>query len=105
MTRKYIGTAGHFIGASGCCFRLHTEVNGPDGYRVSTVGCYHPRGESDGKPQQVGYRRLFESFVFKLSGGEPDGWSEIDSLPSNNEDDAAVNHEALCAKYEAEVKS
>jgi hypothetical protein len=107
MTRRYIGTPGHFICADRCCFRLHTQVNGANGYRVSTVGCYHPdwteTRKAKGEPVAVGgHGKLYETFVFRLRKGEPTSYgSVVESAATDTVRAAELAHERLCAKYEA----
>jgi hypothetical protein len=89
------GTAGHFIAAPSCCFRLHTTVGK---HRVSTVGCYHPGG--DGELHEIGSGRLYETMVFENGAdGEPDSWSELDSEAYNEEADAERGHITMCEKW------
>lgn len=91
------GTAGHFICADRCCFRRHTSVNG---YRISTVGCYHPKPGA--AIEYIGLGRLYETMVFKLGdNGQPSSWTEIDFDGYSTEDEAQAGHEAMVAKYEA----
>lgn len=102
------GFAGHFIGATRCCFRLCHDVGGPGGVRVSTVGCYHPRGDGGYvPPQDIGVNRKFETFVFRLLDngrvtglGLPDAdMSEIDSEGYNDWESAEAGHAAMVAKW------
>lgn len=103
---RWFGHAGHFIGASRCLFHLHTRIGD---YRISTVGNYFPR-EGDDEPTTVGIARLYETYVFRISGecsdcdppcgqGEVEDWSEIDALPANYADAAEANHLIMCKKY------
>lgn len=93
------GTAGHFICSDRCCFRLHTTVGA---YRVSSVGCYHPR-DSEGEPHTIGCDRLYETMVFELDeNGLPKSWGEIDSAGYNIEADAEHGHLEMCRKWAAE---
>lgn len=105
---RWFGHAGHFIASRRCLFHLHTRVGG---YRISTVGNYFPR-DADEEPTEVGYRRLYETFVFRISGeccecdppcgqGELEDWNEIDSLSANDQMAAEANHLTLCQKYAA----
>jgi hypothetical protein len=98
--RKEHGFPGHFIGARKCCFRRHTSVNG---YRVSTVGCYH---DDYKEPEEIGLGRLYETMVFRLKpNGEPDTWAaESDFAGYQTADEAEAGHEAMVAKW-SEVKS
>lgn len=94
------GMPGHFIGAPDCCFHLHTTVRGK--FRVSTVGCYHPASEREGRKvgpvREIGYQRLFETMVFKMRRGAVD-YAGIDMAGYNNERDAEAGHAAMVAKY------
>ncbi len=92
------GKAGHFIGASRCCFRLHTAVGE---YRVSTIGCYHP-GDSE-QPHPVGADRLYETMVFRNGpdGSEPHDWIELDAHGYYDEHAAEAGHIAMCWKWNA----
>lgn len=100
---QWFGHAGHFVAASKCRFHMHTRV----GYfRISTVGDYRPR--DGGEPETIGVDRLYETFVFNITGecdceyecgqGECD-WDEIDSLPANGFREAEANHMTMCRKY------
>ena len=98
MARRYHGTAGHFIGADRCCFRLHTTIN--NRFKVSTVGCYHPLHGDVELAYPIGHDRTYETMVFDLLAPEGERWSEIDSRGYSDEDDAEAGHEAMCAKYD-----
>lgn len=94
---RWIGTPGHFISARRCCWHLHSETNG---YRISSVGCFHPASDPDGEPHEIGSGRLYETMVFRLGPlGEPLEWSEIDSDTYNDPSSAEDGHMALVAKY------
>lgn len=106
----YLGHAQHFIAARDCWFHLGTLVEGPNGrYVVSTVGDYYPPSKPVGaekKPTEIGYQRLFETYVFRATAGnKPCGcpeiteFSEIDSLPANDAARAQANHAELVAKW------
>jgi hypothetical protein len=87
---EWFGQAGHFIGANNCRFHLHTHVNG---YCVSTVGEYYPRGR--GEPQEeVGHQRLYETMVFPLieDGTEPASYGALEMRPYNDRDSANAGH-------------
>jgi hypothetical protein len=91
------GTAGHFIAARRCCFHLHTEV---EGYRVSSVGCFHPASDPDGEPHEIGSGRLYETMVFRLGPlGVPLEWVEIDSDTYMDQASAEAGHMAMVAKF------
>jgi hypothetical protein len=63
--------AAHFVGASSCEFRLATYVNG---YIVSTVGEYIPRGSYE--VQNIGWNRKYETMVFKSRKSKEPGHCE-----------------------------
>jgi len=65
---RWYGTPGHFICADRCRFHLCTEVGE---FLVSTVGMMVPLnipGKKTPRTQyeEVGYKRLFETMVFKM---------------------------------------
>lgn len=111
---KWYGTAGHLCVADSCLFHLLTDVGN---YIVSTIGDYRPRYKHDGneslpEPQEIGYKRLFETYVFKYSGGfcecgcgtpKPADLSEVDALPANTYEEANTNHLKLCQKWSRKV--
>jgi hypothetical protein len=99
MARVEHGTAGHFCASHHCCFRRHTSVNG---YRISTVGCYHPGGKWHEAPETVGPYRLYETMVFKLGADGECDYSQVDFDAYNDEDAAQSGHESMVAKYEAD---
>ena len=101
--------AAHFIAARNCQFRLATAVAGGK-YIVSSVGDYIPNGKTES--EDVGFGRKYETYVFK--GGpphsenskcgcvfQPSEWGEIDSLGTNDANEAYANHIELCEKYDA----
>ena len=95
------GMPGHFIGSLRCCFRMHSTVNGR--WKVSTVGCYHPRGDDLGpspKPTPIGAGEdsLYETMVFDLSDAASQ-WSEVLCLRYATEEAAERGHAATIAKY------
>lgn len=99
------GHARHLIVSNSCRFHLATRVGD---YIVSTVGEYvgpHPDGKGEyALFETIGAGRLFETFVFHAHGdgfGEPDTYSEIDSLSANDHDAATENHMRLCHEYAA----
>lgn len=101
------GSAAHFICGDRCRFHLATIV-GP--WLVSTIGEYvsvldtQRQGESAGT-SEVGYRRLYETMVFRAGAActEPgcageyhaDG-QEIDFEPANTRAEAYAAHARLC---------
>lgn len=94
---QWFGQAGHFICAHDCLFHLHTHVNG---YCVSTIGDYYPsykrKGDDLGEAHEVGYQRMFETMIFRLTsdGGVEGG--ELECVPYNERDEAAAGHVAKC---------
>lgn len=98
----WCGYAGHFIGASNCRMHLHTRVGD---YRISTVGDYRPPHHQGEEPEEIGWGRTYETFVFRVVGfgqhgeGEMADASEIDSEGYTDGLDAERGHMAMCAKY------
>ena len=94
------GMPGHFIGSPDCCFHMHTTVRGK--WRVSTVGCYHPASEREGRKtgpaREIGYQRLFETMVFPVKRGRVD-YTEVDMCGYKNVPEAEAGHAAMVAKY------
>lgn len=105
----WCGYAGHFIAVASCLMHMHTRVGD---YRISTVGDYHPpkyvdgRWEESREAQEIGCDRLFETYVFRVSGegkhgeGEVVEWSEIDSDSYLEAEEAERGHMAMCLKYD-----
>jgi len=106
---KWFGHAGHLIVAADCQFHLCTQVGQ---FVISTVGDYRPhrkrKGDNLPEPEQVGYDRLYETYVFRTDHHKPCtcgcgmpsvDYSEIDSLWANTATDARDNHITLCNKY------
>lgn len=99
--RKYFGNAGHFIASESCRFHLTTQIGD---VVVSTVGDYYPTNAEGRKT--IGYRRFFETMVFRTTGPcdcgcgmpEHDG-SEVDFAGYQTRDEANVGHEAMCEKW------
>jgi hypothetical protein len=103
----WCGQPGHLIVSYNCCFRLHTVIGD---YKISTVGCYHPMGNTS-KLETVGLDRHFETYVFDTT--TEDSYLEIDSdRLFIREDDwetvldiyydrANQMHLAMCRKYAA----
>ena len=100
------GMVGHLIVGHRCCFHLVTDIGE---VRVSTVGCYHRRGEPKtyDTRDQIGSGRLYETMVFRLSGPPLDERSaqddydpsNIDSDGYNDEAEAEAGHAAMCEKW------
>jgi len=103
---QWFGNAGHLCVASKCRFHLCTKVGK---YLVSTVGEYYQKGEG-GQPTDIGYKRLFETMVFKAGKpcnadicgkcGIPEiSGSEMDFVGYNKAGDAARGHMVKCRKW------
>lgn len=95
---QWFGMPGHFIGAKRCCFHLHTHVNG---WCVSSVGCYCPGIAKD--PMQIGYNRLYETFINKLNSDTDNAdviQYEVESWSANDHEQAEQNHLLACCKAE-----
>lgn len=103
---KWYGLAAHFIGAANCLFHMATEVGE---HVVSTVGDYRSREKDGGisERKEIGCGRMYETFVFAVSGDRCDcgcgmpglDLSEIDSEAANDPETARLNHMAMCEKY------
>lgn len=112
---------GHFIGSRDCKWIKTTDVIvdvrrniGAVRVRISTVGEYFPEGalfdnlRSASGWIEVGYNRLYETMVFKLSttlcscgcgAPEVEDWGELDMEGYNTRAAAEAGHEALVTKY------
>lgn len=118
---KWYGNAAHFICGKWCRFHMATEV-GP--WLISTVGeMVHPSDSGaherteeeylDKNPlgKEVGYGRLFETYVFEITGHCTDGkcgcglpifdGCETEGRGSNTRADATRIHREMCEKYAA----
>lgn len=97
--------AGHFIGGNECRFHLNTYVNG---YIVSTVGEYRPRGEA-GPEVPLGPGRTYETMVFPARERTDEArgccpytaadWSELEAEGYNDAEAARLGHLRLVEKY------
>jgi hypothetical protein len=105
MERIEYDWPGHFIGAKDCKFFRTTHVNG---WRVSTVGEYRPRGCEEGPPEHIGLDRYYETMVFPLADAvcscgcgahEVRSWSNEDFDAYQTESGAAAGHEAMVRRY------
>ena len=90
---QWLGMPGHLIVSSRCCFHLHTIIGD---YRVSTIGCYHPKGCGEGKIEAIGADHLYETMVFSadledFTGKDFDGYQ--------TEDEANGGHQRMCERY------
>lgn len=99
--------AAHLIVAASCQFRLATYVNG---VIVSTMGEYRQLYTQEGRWQEIGHNRLYETMVFKAI---PTNRDECDACPYrcdfeagevdfdgyNTAGAAYAGHLALCQKW------
>ena len=99
MNIEHKGMPGHFIGASKCCFHLHTVIDGR--WSVSTVGCYHPGDRRDEEARPVGHCRYYETMVFDMDadGGAASRWNELDMEGYNSEADAEEGHRLMVERW------
>lgn len=101
-----LGCPGHFICASQCRWRRHTQIG--NRYRVSSVGDYY---DERGRRQTLGSPAdsWFETFVFKTTaktcrnndgcGCKDVDFSEIDSQRYPTAGEAQRGHERFVKKY------
>jgi hypothetical protein len=78
---QWCGYPAHFIGARNCRYGLSTWL--PNGFVVSTVGDYHPRGQDEMETIGAGEDAFFETFVFRAEHrpndpNHPHGWEIVD---------------------------
>ncbi len=60
------GFAGHFCGASSCCFRRNTLIEyGEKRIVVSTVGNYNPVHAEGREDREIGCDRTYETMAFE----------------------------------------
>jgi hypothetical protein len=101
---KWFGYPGHFICAYKCRFHLATQIGK---HLISTVGDMRERNSD--KPQEIGYKRLYETMVF-LAGeicsipdcncGLPSlGGGEIICRGYNTAGEANMGHLEICNEY------
>jgi len=106
--RVELGCAGHFICASDCRWRRHTQVGR---YRISSVGDFFPRGRV--KRETIGAWGYFETMVFKLTDKQSDGnegcgcrevesFEEVETQRYETAGEAQAGHERYVAKYEGD---
>lgn len=90
------GGAGHFCGASACCFHLHTQIGR---FCVSSVGCYHPDDPlRRNEPSYIGAGRMYETMVFDTE--DPDRrWREIDFDAYDDAESAERGHLEMCRRW------
>ena len=101
---EWLGHKQHFICAHDCQFNLATIVGS---YVVSTIGEYHPnskrRGDVLGDMQDIGWKRKYETMVFKITSerqgcGCPVVDGPMSELATNGYDearDATLGHMAM----------
>lgn len=104
---RTIEKPGHFIASNRCAWGRTTLC---DHYFVSSVGGYRPYG--DGEFVEIGYGRLYETYVFAWDGRtvceiqgcgcglpKPDSWGNIDGLPANTREECERNHATMVEKW------
>lgn len=103
-----LGCPGHFIGASSCRWRRHTQVGL---YRISSVGdLYWEHEPTKRVTLGAGEKSFFETMVFKTSTKRADGndgcgcrevkdWSEVDGERYATAGEAQSGHERYVRKY------
>jgi hypothetical protein len=109
--RTHWDKAAHFICSADCRLGIADVVNG---YIVSTVGDYRPKHLGGEVRETIGYRRFFETMVFRDSGRrctekdcpcgnvpEPSDWTEIDFEGYQTEAEARTGHARMIEKYRA----
>lgn len=102
-----MGRAAHFICADRCHFRMATYIPASN-VIVSTVGDYDPIVGGGKRPEDIGYGRKYETFVFKAKTEKDcdcqyhcvisDG--EQDTKSANDGQKATANHYAMCEKWD-----
>ncbi len=108
---KWYGMPGHLIVSASCCFHMVTHIGQ---VRVSSIGCYHkpedPKDYDHRSSIGTGADSLYETFVFPLGDGEPEGesgraplreLSEIDAERYATEAEAENGHAEMCRKWAA----
>lgn len=107
-----LGCPGHFIVASDCRWRRHTQIG--DSYRVSSVGDYYPSNGDERNTIGAGDDSFFETMVFhstdrldKSNDGcgcrELVSFSEIDGERYATAGEAQAGHERYVQKYLAKL--
>lgn len=99
MSVVHRGIPGHFIGCRNCCFHMHSTVDGR--WKVSTVGCYHPRGADSNRPEPIGAGEdsLYETMVFDLRDKSDAHWSGVSCVRYATEAAAEQGHADTIAEY------
>jgi len=109
-TWRWCGHAHHFIGSNRCRYHLATWVGD---YLVSTVGDYHPDGETE--PMSLGLEPglFFETMVFpahlvedlgrddNCHGYKVSSWSEVDRWHYQSAEAANEGHLRACFTWGA----
>lgn len=109
---EWLGHPQHFIAADSCRFRLATRVGA---FVVSTIGDYYLSelaakaiGRDPNEPEEIGYRRKFETMVFAVADGggrKPCGcpelrdYTELETVPYNDGAAAQRGHMDVCRQY------
>ena len=98
-----MGHAAHFICGNRCRFHLATYVGK---FIVSTVGELPELGKDNNNFQEIGFGRLYETYVFKAIKSKNKCCpyeiivsEEIDAIGANTADKATKNHFKLCNKW------
>ena len=100
---QWYGFPLHFICGARCRFHMGTKIGK---YVISSVGDYFVKPD-DEKPTEIGYNRLYETYVFKYAGPKKCGCcpeikpSEIDSASYNDPKEARKGHMKMCRKWAA----
>lgn len=99
----WFGSPAHFIAANECRFHMATSIGD---VIVSTVGEYFPKCRDGKNPEEIGYRRTYETMVFRISKtgkcqcgcGMPEITShgELAMAPANSRVAAHKAHYKLC---------
>ena len=100
---EWYGLPAHLCVSAYCRFHLVTRIGK---YVISTVGDYHPRNQAyDGPAEEIGFKRLYETYVFKWKGRCPCCnmpkiiLDEIKSIGCNDAKTARKNHMDLCYEF------
>lgn len=102
---KHKGMPGHFIGASDCCWHLHTIVDRR--WRISSVGCWHSglranEWADDSNRKEIGHGRLYETMVFDLASENT--LQEIELVGYNDEEEADRGHFEIVNRWLKKVE-
>lgn len=107
-----LGCLGHFVCASRCRWRRHTQVGA---YRVSSVGDYYYAEDGGGKDKRqtvgAGDNDFFETMVFKTTRAPYEGrpedcgcrevkaWGELECKRYATAGEAQQGHERYITEY------